>query len=57
MRIFVVREYFDLAALRRLDEPGARGIPFVSWLMPVIAAAFIVDVFRRHERARRACLK
>ena len=60
------REYFEFAAVRRLDPPAGRAlrkryktriflcgiliavlmtIPFVNWLMPVIAAAYMVHVF------------
>ena len=60
------REYFEFAAVRRLDPKNGRTlrrryrirvfvcgiaiavlmtIPFVNWLMPVVAAAYMVHVF------------
>lgn len=60
------REYFEFAAVRRLDPVNGRAlrrrykirvfvcgvaiavlmtIPFVNWLMPVVAAAYMVHVF------------
>lgn len=60
------REYFEFAAVRRLDPAPGRAlrkrhrgrificgvaiallmtIPFVNWLMPVVAAAYMVHVF------------
>jgi len=60
------REYFEFAAVRRLDLANGRAlrrrykirifmcgiaiavlmtIPFVNWLMPVVAAAYMVHVF------------
>jgi len=60
------REYFEFAAVRRLDPANGRArrrryksrifmcgiaiavlmtIPFVNWLMPVVAAAYMVHVF------------
>ena len=60
------REYFEFAAVRRLEPPAGRAlrkkfrtriflcgiliavlmtVPFVNWLMPVIAAAYMVHVF------------
>lgn len=60
------REYFEFAAVRRLDPAAGRTlrrrfklrvfmcgiaiavlmtIPFVNWLMPVVAAAYMVHVF------------
>jgi CysZ protein len=65
------REYFEFAAVRRLEPAAGRAlrwrhktrifmcgiviavlmtIPFVNWLMPVVAAAYMVHVF---EHARR----
>lgn len=65
------REYFEFAALRRLDPAAMQllrrrhktrificgivisvlmAIPLVNWLMPVVAAAYMVHVF---EHARR----
>ncbi|MEE2996034.1 MAG: EI24 domain-containing protein [Pseudomonadota bacterium] len=66
------REYFEFAALRRLDPAAMQllrrrhktrilicgivisvlmAIPLVNWLMPVVAAAYMVHVF---EHARRS---
>tara|TARA_R110002110_G_scaffold5407_8_gene28006 strand:+ start:27182 stop:27934 length:753 start_codon:yes stop_codon:yes gene_type:complete len=65
------REYFEFAAVRRLDPAAGRmlrrqfklrvfmcgiaiavlmTIPFVNWLMPVVAAAYMVHVFEGVRR-------
>ena len=69
------REYFEFAAVRRLDPAGGRAlrkrhrgrificgvaiavlmtVPFVNWLMPVVAAAYMIHVLEgvRNRTAR-----
>ena len=65
-------EYFEFAAVRRLEPPAGRAlrkqyrtriflcgiliavlmtVPFLNWLMPVIAAAYMVHVFEDLRKA------